>query len=166
MPCLPGHYWTQIRTLFRDRIVHSASQFKLHLLEFNLKLFAGRLAANCKPAPSCFSTKVCELKQVKCLRFTSTTAGSVLGCETSEFNQTCFVLMQSQLKPGKPLFELSKKSICFATVLDTSLKLVLITYFSECPLLLYPIMFQFWRYWRIYASNRNCFHKHASFLTL
>jgi hypothetical protein len=94
--------------------MHSASQFKLYLLEFHLKLFAGRLAANRKPALSCYSANMGEPKKVERVRFSFATAGSVLICETSEFNQTCFVLMQGQIKPGKSLFELSKKFLCFA----------------------------------------------------
>ena len=91
---MPNYYRPQISPLFRDRIVHSASQLRLYLLELKLELFADRFATNRKPALSCYSTDVGKPKKIERIRFTFATTDSVLECKTSEFNQTCFIPMR------------------------------------------------------------------------
>ena len=104
--------------------MHPASQLRLYLLELKLKLLAYRFATDRKPSLSCYSTDVGKPQKVECIWFTFAATGSVLGCETSEFNKTCFVPMQGQTKSGKPLFKLSKEPLCFAAMLEPYNKVI------------------------------------------
>lgn len=76
---MPIYYRPQICPLFRDRMMHPASQLRLYLVELMLKLFVDCFATNRKLALSCYSTDVGKSKKVERVRFTFATAGSVLG---------------------------------------------------------------------------------------
>src|SRR5438094_6501040 len=117
---VPNNHRAHIAPHFGNRRVHASSEFGFDLLELSLPALAHRLPQHHEPSLTCLCTAVRETKKVKGLRFSFTSALSIVFRMSAKLDQARLLGVKFQPKALKPLHKLAQKSLPVTSVLKSN----------------------------------------------